>query len=50
MANNRLSVSKILEVLKLFFELGRSKREIARVNGASPTTVSGYLARTRELA
>jgi hypothetical protein len=46
MANNRLSMRKILEVLRLFFELGRSKREIARVIGASPTTVSDYLART----
>jgi transposase len=47
MANNRLSMRKILEVLRLFFELGRSKREIARVIGASPTTVSDYLARTK---
>ncbi len=47
MANNRLSMCKILEVLRLFFELGRSRREIARVIGASPTTVSDYLARTK---
>ncbi|MFC6522965.1 IS21 family transposase [Undibacterium arcticum] len=47
MANNRLSMRKILEVLRLFFELGRSKREIARVIGASPTTVSDYLSRIK---
>ena len=47
MANNRLSMRKILEVLRLFYELGRSKREIARVIGASPTTVSDYLSRIK---
>lgn len=47
MANNRLSMRKIVEVLRLFFELGRSKREIARVIGASPTTVSDYLSRIK---
>lgn len=38
---------KIHEVLRLHFELQRSKREIARIIGASPTTVSDYLARAK---
>ena len=40
MANNRLSMRKITEVLRLYFEHGRSKREIARIIGASPTTIT----------
>ena len=36
---------KIHEVLRLHFEHGRSKREIARIIKVSPTTVSDYLAR-----
>src|ERR1700739_1338974 len=36
---------KIQEVLRLHFEHQRSKSEIARIIGASPTTVSDYLAR-----
>ena len=36
---------KIHEVLRLYFEHGRSKREIARIINVSPTTVSDYLAR-----
>ncbi len=47
MAYNSLSMRKILDVLRLFVERGRSKREIARVIGASPTTASDYLARTK---
>ncbi len=38
---------KIHEVLRLHFEHGRSKREIARIINASPTTVSDYLARAK---
>jgi transposase len=38
---------KITEVLRLFFEHGRSKREIARIIGASPTTVTDYLSRAK---
>ena len=38
---------KIHEVLRLHFEQGRSKREIARVINVSPTTVSDYLARAK---
>jgi transposase len=38
---------KIHEVLRLHFEHGRSKREIARIISASPTTVSDYLARAK---
>jgi transposase len=36
---------KIHEVLRLHFVHGRSKREIARIINASPSTVSDYLAR-----
>lgn len=38
---------KIHEVLRLYFEHDRSKREIARIIGASPSTVSDYLARAK---
>jgi DNA-directed RNA polymerase specialized sigma subunit len=34
---------KIQEVLRLYFGHSRSKREIARIIGVSPTTVSDYL-------
>ena len=38
---------KIQEVLRLYFGHSRSKREIARIIGVSPTTVSDYLARAK---
>ena len=38
---------KIIEVLRLYFEHNRSKREIARIIGASPTTVTDYLSRAK---
>ena len=38
---------KIIEVLRLYFEHSRSKREIARIIGASPTTVTDYLSRAK---
>lgn len=38
---------KIHEVLRLHFGHGRSKREIARIVNASPTTVSDYPARAK---
>ena len=47
MANNRLSMRKITEVLRLYFEHGRSKREIARIIGASPSTFTDYLSRAK---
>lgn len=47
MANNRLSMRKITEVLRLYFEHSRSKREIARIIGASPSTVTDYLSRAK---
>jgi len=47
LTNKRLSMRKIHEFLRLHFEHGRSTREIARTIGASPTTVSDYLARAR---
>src|SRR5690606_17334422 len=39
MTNNRLSMRKITETLRLHFECGRSNREISRAIGASPTVV-----------
>ena len=38
---------KIHEVLRLHFEHGRSKREIARIINVSPTTVSDYVPRAK---
>ena len=38
---------KIHEVLRLHFEHGRSKREIARIINVSPSTVSDYVARAK---
>ena len=47
MAFNRLSMRKILEVLRLSFEGGRSHREIARAIVASPSTVGEILRRAK---
>lgn len=47
MANNRLSMRKITEVLRLYHECGRTLREISRATGASPTTVGDYLRRAK---
>lgn len=47
MANNRLSMRKITETLRLHFECGRSNREISRAISASPTTVCDYLRRAK---
>lgn len=47
MANNRLSMRKITETLRLHHECGRSNREISRAIGASPTTVCDYLRRAK---
>ena len=47
MANNRLSMRKIIEVFRLYFDHSRSKREIARIIGSSPTTVTDYLSRAK---
>jgi transposase len=48
MANVRLSMRKIVEVLRLYHEGGRSHREIARVVSASPTTVGEILRRAKQ--
>lgn len=48
MANNRLSMRKITEALRLHFEHNRTNREIAQAIGTSPTTVGQYLRRARE--
>ena len=48
MANSRLSMRKITEALRLHHECNRSRREIARAIGASPTTVGQYLRRAGE--
>ena len=47
MANSRLSMRKILDVLRLSLESGRSHREIARAINASPTTVGDLLRRAK---
>ena len=47
MANNRLSMRKITEALRLYHECGRSHREIATAIGSSPTTVGNYLRRAK---
>jgi transposase len=47
MANRRLSMRKIEEVLRLHHEGGRTNREIAQIVRASPTTVGDYLRRAR---
>ena len=47
MANNRLSMRKITETLRLHFECGRSNRDISLAIGASPTTVGDYLRRAK---
>ncbi len=48
MAKQRLSVRKIKEVLRLFFEEGRSHREIGRSLRIGRSTVGEYLTRARE--
>lgn len=45
MANSRLPMRKILDVLRLFHEAARSRREIARAVNTSPTTVGEILRR-----
>jgi hypothetical protein len=50
MANIRLSMRKIVDVLRLHHEGGRSHREIARAVGASPTTVGEILRRSKQCA
>ena len=47
MANQRLSMRKIIEILRLQHEGLYSRRAIARMIGASPTTISDYLSRTK---
>ena len=48
MAQTRLSMRKIKETLRLKFECGLSKRQIARSIRASHSTVSDYLNRARQ--
>jgi transposase len=48
MANVRLSMRKIIEVLRLHHEDGRSHREIARMVSSSPTTVGEILRRAKQ--
>ena len=45
LANRRLSVRKIREVLRLYFAAALSVRAIARSLGVSPSTVGDYLRR-----
>ncbi len=45
MAQERLSMRKIKEVLRLYFELRLGKKKIARACSASPSTVKDYIHR-----
>jgi transposase len=47
MPTEKLSMRKIMEVLRLHYEQGCSNRDIARSVGISPSTVSTYLARAK---
>lgn len=47
MANLRLSMRRIKEVLRLHFEQHRSRRLIAQAVSASPTTVGDYIVRAQ---
>jgi len=47
MANRRLPVRKIKEILRLKHACGLSKREIARSCNVAPSTVADYLMRVR---
>lgn len=47
MANTRLSMRRIKEVLRLHFEQHRTRRLIAQTVGASPTTVGDYIVRAQ---
>ena len=47
MANKRLSMRRMKEVLRLYFEQGRSRRVIAQTIGTSPTTVGDYIIRAQ---
>lgn len=47
MPAERLSMRKLLEVLRLHFEVGLSNRAIGRSVSASASTISDYLARTK---
>lgn len=47
MANRRLSMRKIVEVLRLHFECDRSLREIGQSLGCSPTTAGEVLRRAK---
>ena len=49
MANDRLFMRKIIEVLRLHHEGGRSHREIARMVSTSPTTVGEILRRAKQV-
>jgi transposase len=47
MPNQKLSMRRIKEVLRLYFEQKRSRREIARNLKLSPTTVADYIQRAQ---
>ena len=47
MANRRLSMRKIKEVLRLHKEIGLSERQIAKSCGISRSTVKDYLKRAQ---
>ena len=47
MANKRLSMRRIKEVLRLYFEQKQSRRLIAQALGVSPTTIGDYILRAQ---
>ena len=49
MANRRLSMRKIKEVLRLSKEIGLSERQIAKSCGISRSTVKDYLSRVQRV-
>ena len=48
MANRRLSVSNVKEILRLKHSCGLSRRDIAQKCNVAPSTVGDYLRRARE--
>ena len=48
MAKERLSMRKIREILRLYYELGLGKKPIARACSVSPSTVVDYVRRAAE--
>src|SRR6202162_34993 len=48
MANERISMRKVKEILRLYWEAGLSRRQIAKSCSLSRSTVSEYIARAEQ--